>query len=111
MNWRRLNRKLNMIMVAKSSQRGHEIEYLVGQWCYSDTGELADCDRPCKRCGKMPTVEGYDACTGYIVGVRSVCCGHGVHTPFIMPETNRMQMGKVTPNKLRGGKVNERIPC
>lgn len=74
-------------MVAKSHQRGHSIEYLAGQWRYSDTGELADYDRPCKRCGEMPTAEGYDACTGYVLGASSVCCGHGISAPICVLES------------------------
>ena len=34
--------------------------------------------RPCVRCGKEPAHEGHDACLGYIAGVSSVCCGHGI---------------------------------
>lgn len=60
--------------------RGHEIywDYERETWRYSDTGEEADDSRPCKRCGKQPTPEGYDACIGYVEGATSVCCGHGV---------------------------------
>lgn len=63
-------------MAAKSHRRGHVIEWRDGQWCYSDTGEVADYDRPCIRCGQMPTPEGYDACLGFVPGVQSACCGH-----------------------------------
>ena len=86
-------------MVAKSHQRGHEIEYLAGQWCYSDTGELAEYDRSCKRCGDLPTAEGYDACIGYIPGALSVCCGHGVCATIIILEKDDSD---ITKNK--GGK-------
>ena len=34
--------------------------------------------------GIMPIKEGYDACLGYIDGVKSACCGHGVGKPFLM---------------------------
>ena len=66
-----------------SHDRGHEI-YLEknGDWRYSDNNKLSDGKRNCKRCGKPPTKEGFDACTGYIPGHRSVCCGHGVHDPI-----------------------------
>ena len=66
----------------RSYLRGHQIEFTAGQWRYSDTGESAEYDRPCKRCGEMPTIAGYDACMGYIPGALSVCCGHGVHKPI-----------------------------
>jgi hypothetical protein len=32
----------------------------------------------------MPTSEGYDACLGFIPGVESACCGHGVEEPYQM---------------------------
>jgi hypothetical protein len=55
-------------------------------WRYADTGESVEevPERPCPRCGKMSTPEGYDACIGYIKGAESVCCGHGVSTPILM---------------------------
>jgi len=73
-------------MVATSYLRGHPIEYFAGEWVYADTGEPAEDDRPCIRCGEMPTLEGYDACTGYVPGASSVCCGHGVSAPVCMLE-------------------------
>jgi hypothetical protein len=63
--------------------RGHEIECKNSKWYYCDNGELADHDRPCKRCGRMPTKEGYDACIGYVEGAIASCCGHGVKKPYI----------------------------
>ncbi len=65
-----------------SHLRGHLIEYYEDQWYYFDTRDLADCERPCIRCGEMPTIEGYDACLGHILGARSVCCGHGVEVGY-----------------------------
>ncbi len=44
-----------------------------GHWLRVGAAEV-----PCKRCGKLPTPEGYDACLGYLPGVASACCGHGV---------------------------------
>lgn len=32
----------------------------------------------CPKCKEPPTPEGYDACIGYVEGVTSACCGHGV---------------------------------
>lgn len=68
----------------KSYSRGHEVYYDGGRWRYSDTNEIYDDSRPCKRCGKYPTKEGYDACTGYIKGVTSACCGHGAEEAYVM---------------------------
>ena len=40
-------------------------------------------DRPCTRCGEMPTEEGHDACIANLPGVRNACCGHGVEEGYI----------------------------
>ncbi|GAA5819510.1 MAG: conserved hypothetical protein partial [Methanobrevibacter sp. CfCl-M3] len=44
---------------------------------YSDTKEIVNDSRPCLRCGKLPTQEGYDQCIGYVERAQYVCCGHG----------------------------------
>lgn len=64
--------------MVKTHLRGWEIYFDGNDWRYSDNDELADDSRPCIRCGRMPTKEGYDACLGYIEGAKSACCGHGV---------------------------------
>jgi len=71
-------------MAVTSYQRGHLIKYTNNGWVYADDNTPADIERPCKRCGKMPTPEGYDACLGYILGAKSACCGHGVEKGFII---------------------------
>lgn len=74
-----------------STQRGHEIVFSDGDnWFYADNGESASIDRPCIRCGRMPTAEGHDACVGEVTGAKSVCCGHGVTEPILI-------MDDVTP--------------
>lgn len=60
-----------------SYNRGHLIKYVNGAWVYVDTETTIDIDRPCIKCGKMPTPEGYDACMGHVEGATSACCGHG----------------------------------
>jgi hypothetical protein len=66
-------------MSVTSRSRGHKIYYDGKAWRYSDNGNLLqDEARPCICCGKHPTPEGHDACIGYIEGVDSACCGHGV---------------------------------
>ena len=81
-----------------SQIRGHKIIFL-GQWVYADNKEPITQERPCIRCGKMPTKEGYDACLGYIPGVKSACCGHGIEIPFylsgekVMPTENTEKHG------------------
>ena len=69
-----------------SCSRGHEIYFDEPNnvWRYSDTKEVADENRPCKRCGCAPTPEGHDACLGYIEGATSACCGHGVENPYVI---------------------------
>lgn len=63
--------------------RGHRIEWEEGEWVYADTREPVEgSDRGCVRCGRLPTNEGYDACLGYLQGVRSACCGHGIIDPI-----------------------------
>lgn len=54
-----------------------------GDWLYEDTGKVAMDERPCPRCGEMPTPEGHDACLGTLPNVKSACCGHGVEKPYI----------------------------
>jgi len=70
-------------MTVVSFQRGHLIELIGCVWCWTDTGEPCEGEeRPCVRCGRMPTPEGHDACLGTLPGVRNACCGHGVHEPY-----------------------------
>ena len=72
-------------MAATSHHRGHVIEYVPDNtWAYVDSCEPIDDDRPCVRCGKAPTAEGFDRCKGFVPGARSVCCGHGVGPSIIV---------------------------
>lgn len=70
----------------KSHSRGWEIYFDGINWRYCDNDKIVDDLRSCKICGKMPTKEGYDACLGYIKGVKSACCGHGVELPYCIKE-------------------------
>ena len=72
--------------MVKSYSRGHEIFYDGKIWRYIDNHEIVNNMRPCKRCGRIPTKEGYDACLGHIEGVKSACCGHGVEEPYVVYE-------------------------
>ena len=78
-------------MTAKSHKRGHEIIYNGDQWQYSDTGEPAEEERPCKRCGRMPTPEGHDACLGKLPGVGAACCGHGVDDAYAIDNNPKLK--------------------
>jgi len=80
-------------------QRGHLITYWKGKWVYADDKTPANKERPCKFCGEMPTKKGYDPCLGYIPGVKSACCGHGVDEGFIMYDDGRVVMLKCRGRK------------
>ena len=67
-----------------SNSRGHATYYDGLNWRYTDNNEIDNGKRPCKRCGCMPTKEGYDACLGKVEGATSACCGHGVEKPYIV---------------------------
>ena len=66
--------------MATSYSRGHLVYYdwNTENWRYSDNNEIVNNNRPCKKCGCIPTKDGYDACLGYIGGALHACCGHGV---------------------------------
>jgi len=65
-----------------SFKRGHLIIYEKDGWVYEDTKESIETERPCIRCGKMPTEQGHDACLGELKDVIYACCGHGVCKPY-----------------------------
>lgn len=69
--------------MVKSYSRGWEIYYDGENWRYTDTDEIKNNNRRCKKCGCLPTKEGYDACLGHIEGAISACCGHGVEEKYI----------------------------
>ena len=71
-----------------SHSRGWEIYYDGKDWRYSDNNQIHDDSRPCKRCGRMPTAEGYDACLGHMEGMSSACCGHGIEEPYFVKEND-----------------------
>jgi len=74
-------------MPAHSFVRGYPVgyDYQGKVWRYLDNGvDVKKLPRrPCPKCGKMPTPEGYDACLGYIPGAVAACCGHGVEEAYI----------------------------
>jgi hypothetical protein len=73
--------ELKMITAYK---RGHKVYRDGADWRYVDDNTLIANERPCARCGKTPTPEGYDACLGYIKGAISACCGHGMESPILI---------------------------
>jgi len=91
-------------MTAISHAGGWAIEWAGDHWVYSDDGSPATTERPCKRCGRMPTsvsvkvppdlshtggerwkLAKIDSCIADLVralqeggiDMRSSCCGHG----------------------------------
>jgi len=66
--------------------KGHPAKWDGEVFRYVDTGEEINEERPCAKCGKPPTPEGYDACIGHLPGAYSVCCGHGVERGYILWE-------------------------
>ena len=70
--------------MVESYSRGWRIYYDGEYWRYFGNHQPLDNMRPCAKCGRPPTTEGYDACLGFIEGVKSACCGHGVSTPIII---------------------------
>ena len=72
--------------MVKAYSRGWEIYYDGEHWRYVDNDEIENDSRPCKKCGRMPTKEGYDACLGHVEGAKSACCGHGAEEPYVVYE-------------------------
>lgn len=71
-----------------SHYRGHRIYYDGEEWRYCDNSKtIKEEERPCARCNRKPTKEGYDACLGHIEGATSACCGHGAVKPYVVYES------------------------
>ena len=75
-------------MSALSFMRGHTIVWSKERqaWLYVDTKKIADDSRACIKCNQLPTKEGHDACLGYVEGIISACCGHGVEQSYMRKE-------------------------
>ena len=83
-----------------SQTNGHEIIYINGLWVYEDTREPISIIRPCKRCEKYPTKEGYDGCIGYLKGVKYACCGHGIEKPYaILNNGDKLEFNSIEKMK------------
>ncbi|WP_106494916.1 hypothetical protein [Lentibacillus sp. Marseille-P4043] len=67
-------------MTATTQLKGHKIEFLNGEWVFSDKKEPTVTtweNRLCGHCGLNNTPEGHDGCLGTLPGVMNACCGHG----------------------------------
>lgn len=75
--------------MATSYSRGWSIYYdwSAENWRYCNNDEIINNERLCKKCGRTPTKDGYDACIGHIEGATAACCGHGILEPCIVYET------------------------
>ena len=77
--------------------RGHPVVFDEDAWVwrYEDTREPAEPnhERPCPKCHKMATPEGYDACIGFVPGYKSICCGHGVTEPIWVTDDGDKERG------------------
>lgn len=85
-------------MTARTYSRGWLIEHDGKKWVYSDNTRqpcFSDDCRPCARCGKPPTSEGYDACLGHIPGVAAACCGHGVQEGWVINSNEQGSVGRM----------------
>lgn len=92
-------------MTAKAYKRGWPIIFYDNKWIYADSGESIKIERPCIRCGKMPTLEGHDACLGTIPNVIAACCGHGVEKPYtIYKEKNKRRNQMKLPWYIKSAK-------
>lgn len=79
-------------MVVTSYNRGNSIKYINEKWVYANDGTpIEEEERPCPKCGRMPTAEGYDACLGRVENCVSACCGHGVESGYIVRENGGIE--------------------
>jgi len=66
-----------------SFARGNEIYFKNNKWFYLEDNTVFDDSKPCKKCRKYPTKEGFDACLGHIEDATAACCGHGSEEDYI----------------------------
>jgi len=77
---------------------GNKVKYIHGVWVYEDNIPVKDNPiPPCPRCGKVPSLEGHDACIANLPGVKNACCGHGVHRGYIQFIDGRIIRGDFLP--------------
>ena len=69
-----------------SQHRGHKtILTFLGTEIYEDILKpVKGNERPCVKCGKMPSKKGHDACMKNINSLQHGCCGHGVKIETLM---------------------------
>jgi hypothetical protein len=73
-------------VTATARHRGHSVSYIASSWRYSDGAPMGSIERPCVECGEIAaSFDAPDPCLGYLPGVRSACCGHGVTDAYSLP--------------------------
>lgn len=87
--------------------RGRPTVFVKNEWLWADTLELITNKRPCVRCGRIPTAEGYDACLGYIPKVVAACCGHGIFDGHITFENGKRLTAETYKNSKQQTGVTE----
>ena len=55
---------------------------------------LCDANVPCSKCGKLSDKNGHDPCLANLPGVKSACCGHGIHNGYITFSNGIVIIGK-----------------
>ena len=75
-------------------RRGHPVTFDPDSkvWKWADTGEAASAERPCVKCNLTAEPGGPDPCLGWLPGVTSACCGHGVADGYTMTEQPKAEV-------------------
>lgn len=79
-----------------SYYRGHSTyyDYETEKWYYEDNDKYIKSEnRPCKRCGKTPTLSGADYCLKDLEVcdfINAACCGHGERIGYISLQDGRI---------------------
>jgi len=74
-------------MTATGYVRGNPVHWDGEHWRLED-GQILGAngvDPPCARCGAIAASGAPDPCVGFIEGLVSACCGHGVELPYAVP--------------------------
>jgi len=90
-------------VTARGFIRGHAVEWDGSVWRWSDTNMPVDHERPCPACGQIAEPGGPDPCLGWLEGVISACCGHGVEPPYHVDLSGRLVVTDPTGTPETGG--------
>lgn len=88
--WEHINKKYD-VPEYDQDQWGNKIYYDEKDEEYKYLTSDCIAERPCKRCGEHPTLDGHDYCLGNLGNnVTSACCGHGIRRGFILFRDGRL---------------------